>query len=219
MKTRFFQISDTSELFDTHERRIRAALEYCVQGFINNYKAKNTLDLNAIQTQFITEYSIEEQSELGYWYNFLTFKKVFSKHKEGWEISYISFTDSNEDFIIPLVMSYRQNSLKSKSLKNKGYKSVNSYTLSAGLDGYLKISPGIYANIALEMSSGFEKLKDLENNKKNNFLIGLSSKQGVKIIPWKEFGIVIGAGFFQQIQNSKVYKTDFGFELELGINF
>ena len=35
-------------------------------------------------------------------------------------------------------------------------------------------------NIALERSSGFEKLKDLNNN---NFLIGLRSKQGVKIIP------------------------------------
>ena len=38
------------------------------------------------------------------------------------------------------------------------------------------------------------KLQAQDDKKSNNFLIGIGSNQGVKIIPWKDYGIVIGAG-------------------------
>jgi hypothetical protein len=104
-------------------------------------------------------------------------------------------------------------------VQKRGYSSVNSYALGFGLNGYAKIAAGIYLDLGLNVPIGLEVLRDLENKKSSNFLIGLSAHQGVKIIPWKDFGITIGAGLFQRFQTSKIINRNFGFELEVGINF
>lgn len=220
-----FPMSNTTEIFETHEKRIRAALENCIQSFMHNYKEKSNTNFKTEGPERETITSIKNQSGteskplLGKWYNLLTFKKVFSKHKKGYKISYIGFADNDKDFILPFVMSYDRYSIKSKSLTNQGYRSIDAYTLGGGFDGYFKIHSGVYLNLGLDVPIGMELTKNLMNKKRYNFLIGISAKQGIKIMPWKDLGIVIGAGVFQQIQTSKVYQTNFGFELELGINF
>ncbi len=50
-------------------------------------------------------------------------------------------------------------------------------------------------------------------------IIGLISNQGIKVIPWKAIGLVLGLSVFETIQTSKVYKTNLGFALELRVNF
>ena len=210
-----FNINNTKELFNSHEKRIRAALEYCLQAFsANSKKDKNNLEVNHFSKNNLT---IDEK--LGVWYNLLTFNKIFSKHKEGWKISYTGFADNEKDIIIPFQISYDRYSIKASSLKSLGYSSVNSYSLGIGVNGLFKLSNGLYANIGLSSPIGIEVLRDLKNHKTNQFLIGLKSKQGIKFIPWKEYGFVFGLGIFQQIQSSKVYKKDFGIELEMGFNF
>jgi hypothetical protein len=77
----------------------------------------------------------------------------------------------------------------------------------------------LYADVGVSVPIGMEILRDLNNKKSNNFLIGIGANQGVKIIPWQDFGIVIGAGLFQRFETSKVHNMNVGFELELGINF
>ncbi|WP_159090885.1 hypothetical protein [Aquimarina aquimarini] len=220
-----FYISDKSKIFDTYEQRIRAALEYCTLSFINNYKKQNKsksisegIETN-VEDGFYEKSEVKYKKKLGEWFNMLTYKKVYSKHKEGWKISYIGFTDSDKDFIMPFVISYDRYSIKRSSLLNKNYTSVDAFSIGGGFDGYLKIIPGIYANISLEVPLGIEITKKTKGNKQHNFLIGIGARQGIKIIPWKEYGIVIGAGVFQQIQTSRVYTKNFGIELELGINF
>ncbi|WP_025667476.1 hypothetical protein [Aquimarina megaterium] len=220
-----FSISDKSKIFETYEQRIRAALEYCTLSFINTYKKRNKPEFISGDLQTSAEDVFYEKSEmkhkkrLGKWFDMVTFRKVYSKHKEGWKMSYIGFADSDKDFIMPFVISYDRYSIKRSSLLNKNYTSVDAFSVGGGFDGYLKIIPGVYANIGIEVPLGLEITKKIEGKKQHNFLIGIGAKQGVKIIPWKEYGIVIGAGVFQQIQTSKVYTKNFGFELELGINF
>lgn len=219
-----FPVSNSTEIYETHEKRIRAALEYCIRGFINSQNTDTTdftLEKNKGTTvDFSTgKSSLKPYVPLGKWFNLVTFKRVFDKNNEGWEISYIGFADSEKDFIVPFEISYGQFRAKSDLVRNRGYSSVDSYAFGPGFNGYIKIIPGVYADIGLNIPIGMEVLRDLENKKSNNFLIGIGANQGIKIIPWKEFGIVIGAGIFQQLQTSKVYKRNFGFELELGINF
>ncbi|EZH76016.1 hypothetical protein ATO12_04295 [Aquimarina atlantica] len=220
-----FAISDKSKIFETYEQNIRAALEYCALSFINTYKKRSKPEFISgdLQTNerdvFYEKSEMKYKKRLGKWFDMLTFKKVYSKHKEGWKISYIGFADSDKDFIMPFVLSYDRYSIKRKSLLDKNYRSVDAFSVGGGFDGYLKIIPGVYANIGLEVPLGLEITKNTEGKKQHNFLIGIGAKQGIKIIPWKNYGIVIGAGVFQQIQTSKVYTRNFGFELELGINF
>lgn len=198
-------LSNLTEIYESHEKRIRAALEYCILSFIN----KPDLDTPVLETK----------SSLGKWFNLLTFKKIFNKHSEGWEVGYTGFANSEKDFIIPFEMSYGQLKAKSNLARDNGYSSVDSYVLGGGFNGYVKITSGVYVNLGVNVPIGVEVLRDLENKKSHNFLVGVGANQGLKIIPWKDFGIVIGAGLFQQVQTSKIMKRNFGFELELGINF
>jgi hypothetical protein len=149
----------------------------------------------------------------------LTYKRLSDKYNEGWNVAYTGFSDHEKDLIIPFVLSYGQSRAKSNIVQERGYSSVDSYAFGFGFNGFLKISHGFYLDIGVNVPIGMEVLRDLQEKKSNNFLIGLGASQGVKIIPWKDFGIVIGAGIFQRWQTSKVINRNFGFQLELGFNF
>jgi hypothetical protein len=219
-----FPVSSLTEIFETHEQRIRAALEYCLWSFIDAQKENTTPNLikdgildNAGSDKEAAPF--EAYMPLGKWFNILTFKRVIDKYNEGWNVSYTGFSDNDKDFIIPFVIGYGQSKSKSDIVQERGYRSVDSYALGFGFNGLIKIIPGVYVDLGLNVPIGIESLRDLEDKKSTNFLIGISANQGVKIIPWKDFGIVIGAGVFQRWQTSKVINRNFGFQLELGINF
>ena len=219
-----FPVSSLTEIYETHEQRIRAALEYCLWSFINAQKTNTTYNLikedvlgNVNSTKKASTF--ETYVPLGKWINMLTFKRVTDKYNEGWNVAYTGFSDNDKDLIIPFVIGFGQSKSKSDIIQERGYNSVDSYALGFGFNGFIKITPGFYVDLGLNVPIGIEMLRDLEDKKSSNFLIGLSANQGVKIIPWKEYGIVIGAGVFQRWQTSKVINRNFGFALELGINF
>ena len=219
-----FPISNLSEIYETHEQRIRSALEYCLHSFINAQKENTTSNLT--KDEVLDDVSFTEKAStfepytpLGEWFDMVTFKRTIDRYNLGWNISYTGFSDSDKDLIVPFIIGYGQSRAKSDLVKERGYNSVDSYALGFGFNGYIKIVPGLYIDIGLNVPVGMEVLRDLENKRSTNFLIGIRAKQGVKIIPWKDFGIVIGASLFQQWQTSKLINRNFGFALEVGINF
>jgi hypothetical protein len=219
-----FPLSDLTEINETHEQRVRAALEYCLWSFINHQKANTPNNLIENRNMDKPNYALEESSfptyaPLGKWFNMLTFTKITDKYNEGWNVSYTGFSDNEKDLIIPFVIGYGQSKAKSDIVQERGYSAVDSYAFGFGFNGFIEIIPGLYADLGLNIPVGMEVLGDLADKRSTNFLIGLGSHQGVKIIPWKDFGIVVGVGLFQRWQTSKIEKRNFGFELELGINF
>jgi hypothetical protein len=219
-----FSLSNSTEIVETHEKRIRSALEYCMQSFVNNpsvvakgiiSKKNENSTLHFSKSRSLLETNVP----LNRWFNMITYKRTLDKHHNGWEVGYTGFADSDNDYIIPFEISYGQSRAKTDKVRERGYSSIDTYALGSGFNGLIKIIPGVYIDIGLNIPIGIEVLRDLEQKKSHHFLIGVGASQGVKIIPWKEFGIVIGVGIFQQLQTSKVYKRNFGFELELGINF
>ncbi|WP_027076303.1 hypothetical protein [Maribacter antarcticus] len=213
-----FPESNVTEIYETHEKRIRAALESCLRSFITAQKANTDINTGNVNlTPDVATY--EAYSPLGKWFNLLTYKRLTDRYNEGWNVAYTGFSDHEKDLIIPFVLSYGQSRAKSNILQERGYSSVDSYAFGFGFNGFLKIAPGFYLDIGVNVPIGMEVLRDLKEKKSHNFLIGLGASQGVKIIPWKDFGIVIGAGIFQRWQTSKVINKNFGFQLELGFNF
>jgi hypothetical protein len=219
-----FPVSGLTEIFETHEQRIRAALEYCLWSYIHAQK-ENTTDSFTEDGMLDNASSPKDASTfetyvpLGKWFNMLTYKRMTDKYNEGWNVSYTGFSDHEKDLIIPFVIGYGQSRAKSDIVRERGYSFADSYNLGFGFNGYVKITPGVYFDLGLSVPVGVEVLRDLEDRKSTNFLIGLRANQGVKIIPWKEYGIVIGASLFQQWQTSKVINRNFGFALEIGVNF
>ncbi|SEC44072.1 hypothetical protein SAMN04489761_3000 [Tenacibaculum sp. MAR_2009_124] len=146
-------------------------------------------------------------------------QRIFSKNYEGYKFKYSEFVDSSDDFIIPAGFSYSNYRLKEGTLKKRGFKSSDRFVLGAGLDGYIKIHEGIYAGVGLNIPFGYEKTRNLQDKTRGKFLIGFEANQGVRFIPWKELGFVFGINFNQHFINSDVISKEFGYELELGINF
>jgi hypothetical protein len=219
-----FLLSDLMETSETHEQRVRAALEYCLRSFINHQKASTSHNLVKNRNIDNVSGTVEDTKfqtyvPLGKWFNMVTFTRTRDKYNEGWNVAYTGFLDHENDLIIPFTLAYGQSRGKLDLVRERGYSSVNAYALGFGFNSFIKIIPGLYVDLGLNVPIGMEVLRDLANKRTSNFLIGLGSHQGVKIIPWKDFGIVIGAGLFQRWQTSKIEKRNFGFELEIGINF
>lgn len=159
--------------------------------------------------------SIKEQDSI----HILTYNRVFSESYEGWKISYTGFKDNSKDFIIPLTISFDAYKVKPKIYKDKKITSLDTYALGYGFDGYQKILEGTYLNLGANIPVGLEIIRDLNRKRTNHFLIGINPKVGLKLIPSKEFGLVVGGNIFWRFSNSKILDNEKGFEIEVGINF
>ena len=213
-----FALFNDENIFKTHEKRIRAALEYCLHAFAENYQTEpTTVNLSHFSKKLPGE---EIRPQIDNWYNLITFRQLLtSQYYEGWAVGYTGFADSNKGFIVPYEISFEQYSVKSDKVREQGYNFVDSYILRPGLYGYKKIIPGVYASIGANVPFGLETLEDLDDDRSLNFVIGLGASQGIKVIPWKNLGVVLGIDFFQQIKTSRVFDSEIGLELILGINF
>ena len=213
-----FPLLDRKSLFDTHEQRIRAALEYCMLAFVDNYQkeSKGSKPIHFSENGSAPGFN----SKLGRWFNLITVKAMNSTHHRGWSIGYTGFVDSKKGFILPYEISYEEEYVKSNPARDRGYESADLRIIRPRFYYlYKKILPGVYAALSLNVPVGYEALQDIDGDESSNFIIGAGASQGIRIIPWEKFGIVIGADFLQQFQTSKVYKRDLGFELILGVNF
>ena len=146
-------------------------------------------------------------------------QKIFSENYKGYTFQYSEFLDSSDDFIIPASFSFGNYRLKEETLQKKGFQLVDRFLLGAGADGYIKIWSGVYVGIGLHIPFGYERTRSFQDIIQHKFLIGLEANQGVRIMPWKELGLVFGINFNQHFCTSRVLSKELGYELEFGINF
>ncbi|TRX48696.1 hypothetical protein FNH22_28450 [Fulvivirga sp. M361] len=211
-----FGLEDKQGLYVTHEKRIRAALEYCMLAFLNNYQVSDQTTNHFTKPE--EGYVVD--TKLGQWFNLVTIKGMRSSYFEGYGISYTGFVDNKKGLIKPYEASFEVTWARPGIAAENGFKDVNSFVFRPELYFiYKRLARGIYGSLSANIPIGYEILEDFEQNNSFNFVIGLGASQGIRCIPWEKQGIVFGVDFFQQFETSKVYSTDFGVELVLGINF
>ncbi len=213
-----FSLDDTESLFNTHERRVRAALEYCLLAFVDN-RPRDKNDIQPIH--FPKDGSVPGfSSRLDRWINLVTVQVINTTYHEGWSVGYTGFVDRKKGLIRPYELSIGQENVKTSEALDRGYESAILRTIRPRFYYlYKRIIPGLYAAFSLSMPLGYEELEDVDGDDSINFIIGAGASQGIRIIPWEKTGVVIGADFLQQFQTSRVYRRDIGFELVFGINF
>ena len=212
-----FGLYDKRSLYNTHERRIRAALEYCMQAFLNTYEEQKDLAENHFN---VSRRRHPVEPRLGQWFNLVTAKALRSRYFEGYGVSYTGFVDSEKGLIRPYETSFEVTWARPEVAEENGFREVNSFVFRPELYFFYKrITRGIYASLSANVPVGYESLEDLEGDNSFNFVIGAGASQGLRIIPWERRGLVIGADFFQQFETSKVYRFDAGVEVVVGINF
>ncbi|UII75724.1 hypothetical protein LV716_15900 [Flagellimonas sp. HMM57] len=213
-----FGLAEKQRLQDTHEKRIRAALEYCMHAFLNNYTETTSKPLVNHFKPPTEGYNVDER--LGQWFNLVTLKGMRSTNFEGYGVSYTGFVDSKKGLIKPYETSFEVTWTRPGVAEENGYKDVNSYVFRPELYFFYKrIVTGVYATASANIPIGYEIAEDLDGDNSFNFIIGAGASQGIRIMPWKRKGLVFGVDFFQQFETSKVFRTDFGLELVLGVNF
>jgi len=213
-----FEFAKTIEdVFLSHEQRIRAALEYSVLAFI---EYQNTAIDDSL-AHFEPSNFDDTTNKLNNWYNIIEYRQILtSTYHNGWAVGYTGFMDSNKSFIIPYELNLEFYDVKEDLARSEGFEFVDATVLRPGIFGYKKIFSGVYAAVGLNVPIGVEVKRRLNTEDDiYKFLIGVGASQGIKIIPWKTQGIVLGLEFFQQIQNSEIYTRDTGLEISVGFNF
>ncbi|MBV6647447.1 MAG: hypothetical protein KI790_18455, partial [Cyclobacteriaceae bacterium] len=200
-----------------HERRIRAALEYCMLAFLSNYEKRPA---EVVHHFTPPKGGFKVDSRLGQWFNLVTVKAMRSAYFAGYGISYTGFVDSKKGWIRPYETSFEVGWSRTGIAEENGYKNVNSYVFRPELYFFYKrLFPGVYASMSTNVPVGYEILQNLDDSNSWNFVIGIGASQGIRIIPWRKKGLVLGLDFFQQFETSEVYRTDLGFELVIGASF
>ncbi len=213
-----FGRGDQETLYASHEKRIRAALEYCMHVFLENYSdIKNMASTSDFQP--IVE-NDDIETKLGEWFNLITIKGVRSRFFEGYGVTYTGFVDRKKGFIRPYETSFEVTWARPGVAEENGFAEVNSFIFRPELYFvYKRLFKGVYASLSGNIPVGYELLERENGDNAFNFVIGIGSSQGLRFVPWRNKGVVFGADFFQQFETSKVYRFDLGFEAVLGINF
>lgn len=219
-----FKEARQTDILNAQAKRVRHLLEHCLKNFAEQRRRQKTtakyVNSEVLHKPSTVEtLTITQNKPLGKWHNLLMYERIWGHHTQGWRVSYVGFSDRNPDFIIPFTLSFGRSQTKEATNKNSEYQAVDNFTLNFGLQFYTKLFAGFYADLALQVPIGVEKLKDRQNKTSNNFLLGVRAYQGLMFIPNTPLGITFGAGIFQRAQTSKIYRTNWGFELKMGIKF
>ena len=207
-----------AELWATHEKRLRAALEYCMHAFLHSYQEIKT-DVYTTDFRPVVENN-KLETKLGEWFNLVTVKGLSSRFFEGYGVTYTGFVDSKKGFIRPYETSFEVTWARPDVAEENGFKDVNAFIFRPELYFvYKKLFNGVYATLSGNIPVGYELLESIEGDNSFNFIVGVGASQGVRFVPWPNKGVVFGADFFQQFETSKVHRFDLGVEVVLGINF
>lgn len=214
-----FEFAKTIEdVYTSHEQRIRAALEYAVLAFTEHLNNEGVSRIRHFENSNFDE---NDNNELNNWYNIVEYRQILtSNYHKGWALGYTGFMDNNKSFIIPYEINLEFYDVKEDFARREGFEFVDATMLRPGIFGYKKLLPGIYAAAGINVPIGLEVKRRLDTDTDiYSFLIGVGASQGIKVIPWKRNGVVLGIEFFQQIQNSVIFTRDIGLEFSVGFNF
>jgi hypothetical protein len=157
------------------------------------------------------------------WTNMVTYRKSISFIENSYNVSYYGYTESKQAWTFPISLrltgaqEYNEGNLK------KGYTDWSQHLTDLGMSGFRRIRDCEYFALGLHLPIGWERFRYTSDpptaKRRWGFLIGLAAEQRLMYISSNKTGLVMSAGFYEQILNSKRYVFDAGFSLEVGIKF
>jgi hypothetical protein len=118
-----------------------------------------------------------------------------------------------------LNFSFQTKGIQEETFLESPYLSVTKIQGTLGFSGYKPIAPQWLLNVEVGVILGNEILVDLFNRRDERFVFGLGSSQGVMFVPSSQWGIVLQAGIYEDIVNSKLYTFDVGVHFGAGLRF
>jgi hypothetical protein len=91
--------------------------------------------------------------------------------------------------------------------------------MTFGISPFYRLGDKFYLQLGVRLIYGSEELTDFSGDVSSNMFFGLNPSQGIVFVPESKFGITLGLGGYEKVQSSKVYKSDAGVQLQIGIKF
>ena len=123
------------------------------------------------------------------------------------------------DWLIPLSFGFHIKEIHEDIILELPYLSATKTQATLGLSGYKPSASQLLLNIEVGAILGSEILVDLLNQSNERFVFGLGASQGVVYVPNAKWGIVLQAGIYEDIVNSKLYTIDVGIHFGAGLQF
>lgn len=154
------------------------------------------------------------------WVNLVTYMQRYGVNANGWSLQYYGYIlKSDSKWILPCTFGIEEFTMKQGYFDNLNYQTARINYYMIGISPLRRLNDNFYIKVGCQLLIGCEQLVDFDNATKNNSIVGIAPFQGLVYVPKSNFGLVIGLGFNEKLLSSKVYKSDFGLALELGLKF
>lgn len=169
---------------------------------------------NIAQAQSTNNSAIED------WRNIVLVSRVEGTNTTGVHFEYLQ--NRNQwwgDWLVPWVFRFQSTELRDKTFNKTNYQTASVAQLTVGVKGYKPLTDSLLLNLDGGVVIGNEKLTSFSSAYSERVFVGLSLFQGILFVPRINVPIVLKAGIYEEVLNSKLYNFDVGVKIGVGLMF
>lgn len=167
----------------------------------------------------VVDTTTQTVKEPGQWVSLVTFSPKIGFNAIGWSLQFYGFKQrDSRRWAIPLHWSYERTGVFLEPFARQYYQANLQY-LSLGISPFYRLNDYFFLNLGLFGHFGQEELRRFWFSPERSTFYGVSASQGVYFMSRSRFGITIGLSVYEKSMGSRVYKTDQGVKLEVGVKF
>lgn len=213
-----------------HEQRLRKILESVILSF-NNSDWKNVdpeyLPAETViskQTEILGNTLTPEEYK---WVNLLMANAAFGTNAEGWGGSYMGFsTRQRRGWMIPIHLAADRITIDPSLFVRTGFDekfNLRFTYFKVGSGGIKKLGEDFHFIFGINALGGLEELnrnnEDQTSTVSSSIVFGGEASQSFYFISRGKMGFFLGAGIYERLLSSQVYRNDIGLRIEAGIKF
>jgi len=169
---------------------------------------------NIAQAQSTNNSAIED------WRNIVLVSRVEGTNTTGVHFEYLQ--NRNQwwgNWLVPWVFRFQSTELRDKTFNKTNYQTASVAQLTVGVNGYKPLTDSLLLNLDGGVVIGNEKLTSFSSAYSERVFVGLSLFQGILFVPRINVPIVLKAGIYEEVLNSKLYNFDVGVKIGVGLMF
>ena len=154
------------------------------------------------------------------WRNIVLVSKVEGVNTSGFHFEYLQNRNTLwGDWLLPWAVSFQSTELHYKTFNKTDYRTASVAQLTVEVNGYKPLTNNLFLNLDGGVIIGNEKLTHFSGVYNERVFIGLSLFQGILFVPDITVPLVLKAGIYEEVLNSKLYNFDIGVKVGVGLKF
>jgi hypothetical protein len=186
----------------------------------DNFSGSVTDSLPAPQATMVVVDTSKYIKETQRWTNLITYSQRIGANAKGWSVQYYGYNfRSTTKWFIPLLFGVESFDIDPGYFDKSGYTYASMSYFNAGISPFYQLNEFFLMNLGAQLVFGDEELQDARGSESSHSFFGIAPSQGIYFISKTKVGITLGISVYEKLLSSKVYKSDVGLKLEMGIKF